>query len=97
MWLCEQITARGVGNGTSLIIMSGIVAGLPHALAGLLELSRQGAISWPLVQMNPTSEADPDQLAKHPAVCFGSNPNARSVLADSGWVEVAGMSSIIPS
>jgi preprotein translocase subunit SecY len=49
MWLGEQITARGVGNGTSLIIMSGIVAGLPSALAGLLELSRQGAISWPLV------------------------------------------------
>jgi preprotein translocase subunit SecY len=49
MWLCEQITARGVGNGTLLIIMSGIVAGLPHALAGLLELSRQGAISWPLL------------------------------------------------
>src|SRR5215471_8475209 len=44
MWLGEQITARGVGNGTSLIIMSGIVAGLPAALAGLLELSRQGAI-----------------------------------------------------
>ena len=49
MWLGEQITARGVGNGTSLIIMAGIVAGLPSALAGLLELSRQGAISWPLV------------------------------------------------
>src|SRR5262252_9197496 len=49
MWLGEQITARGVGNGTSLIIMSGIVAGLPNALAGLLELSRQGAISWPLL------------------------------------------------
>jgi preprotein translocase subunit SecY len=49
MWLGEQITARGVGNGTSLIIMSGIVAGLPSAIIGLLELSRQGAISWPLV------------------------------------------------
>src|SRR3954471_9253307 len=49
MWLGEQITARGVGNGTSPIIMSGIVAGLPSALAGLLELSRQGAISWPLM------------------------------------------------
>jgi preprotein translocase subunit SecY len=49
MWLGEQITARGVGNGTSLIIMSGIVAGLPSALAGLLELSRQGAISVPLL------------------------------------------------
>jgi preprotein translocase subunit SecY len=51
MWLGEQITARGVGNGTSLIIMSGIVAGLPSALAGLLELSRQGAISVPLLMM----------------------------------------------
>jgi len=49
MWLGEQITARGVGNGTSLIIMAGIVAGLPSALAVLLELSRQGAISWPLL------------------------------------------------
>ena len=44
LWLGEQITARGVGNGTSLIIMSGIVAGLPSALAGLFELSRQGSI-----------------------------------------------------
>ncbi len=49
MWLGEQITARGVGNGTSLIIMAGIVAGLPSAIAGLLELSRQGALSWPLL------------------------------------------------
>ena len=49
MWLGEQITARGVGNGTSLIIMAGIVAGLPSAIVGLLELSRQGAISWPLL------------------------------------------------
>jgi preprotein translocase subunit SecY len=49
MWLGEQITARGVGNGTSLIIMAGIVAGLPSAIAGLFELSRQGAISVPLL------------------------------------------------
>jgi len=49
MWLGEQITARGVGNGISLIIMAGIVAGLPSAIAGTLELSRQGAISWPVV------------------------------------------------
>ena len=42
MWLGEQITARGVGNGTSLIIFAGIVAGLPSALAGLFELSRHG-------------------------------------------------------
>lgn len=45
MWLGEQITARGVGNGISLIIMAGIVAQLPHAIAGTLELGRQGAIS----------------------------------------------------
>ena len=49
MWLGEQITARGVGNGTSLIIMAGIVAGLPAALGNLFDLSRQGAISVPLL------------------------------------------------
>jgi preprotein translocase subunit SecY len=45
MWLGEQITARGVGNGQSLIIFTGIVANLPHALATLLELGRTGALS----------------------------------------------------
>jgi preprotein translocase subunit SecY len=45
MWLGEQITARGIGNGTSLIIMSGIVANLPSALASLLELGRTGALA----------------------------------------------------
>ncbi|MGD9649953.1 MAG: preprotein translocase subunit SecY, partial [Dongiaceae bacterium] len=45
MWLGEQITARGIGNGISLIIFAGIVAHLPTALASLLELSRTGAIS----------------------------------------------------
>jgi preprotein translocase subunit SecY len=45
MWLGEQITARGVGNGTSLIIFSGIVAGIPLAVASVLELGRQGALS----------------------------------------------------
>lgn len=45
MWLGEQITSRGIGNGISLIIFSGIVAGLPQALAGTLELGRQGALS----------------------------------------------------
>jgi preprotein translocase subunit SecY len=46
MWLGEQITARGVGNGTSLIIMAGIVAGLPGAIMQTLELARQGVLSW---------------------------------------------------
>ena len=45
MWLGEQITARGIGNGQSLIIMAGIVAGLPGALASLLDLGRTGALS----------------------------------------------------
>jgi preprotein translocase subunit SecY len=45
MWLGEQITARGVGNGISLIIFSGIVAALPSALVGTLELGRTGALS----------------------------------------------------
>ena len=45
MWLGEQITSRGVGNGISLIIFSGIVANLPTALAGTLELGRTGALS----------------------------------------------------
>jgi preprotein translocase subunit SecY len=45
MWLGEQITARGIGNGISLIIFVGIVASLPAALASTLELGRTGAIS----------------------------------------------------
>ncbi len=45
MWLGEQITARGVGNGISLIIFAGIVAQLPRALVGTLELGRTGALS----------------------------------------------------
>ena len=45
MWLGEQITQRGVGNGTSLIIFAGIVAALPAAIAGLFEMARTGALS----------------------------------------------------
>lgn len=45
MWLGEQMTQRGIGNGLSVIIMSGIVAGLPHAVAATLELGRTGALS----------------------------------------------------
>src|SRR6476660_3239887 len=49
MWLGEQITSRGIGNGISLIILSGIVAELPSAIAGTLELGRQGALSTGLI------------------------------------------------
>ncbi len=45
MWLGEQITERGLGNGISIIIFSGIAAGLPSAIGGLLELVRTGAMS----------------------------------------------------
>ena len=45
MWLGEQITSRGVGNGISLIIFAGIVANLPSALVGTLELGRTGSLS----------------------------------------------------
>ena len=47
MWLGEQITERGVGNGISLIIFAGIVAGLPRAVAGTLELVNTGQLSIP--------------------------------------------------
>ena len=49
MWLGEQITERGIGNGISIIIFAGIVAGLPHAVGSTLELARTGAFSIPLV------------------------------------------------
>ena len=49
MWLGEQITSRGIGNGISLIIFAGIVAGLPTAISGTLELGRTGALSTGLI------------------------------------------------
>lgn len=49
MWLGEQITARGIGNGVSLIIFAGIVAGLPEAISRTLELGRTGAMSTPII------------------------------------------------
>lgn len=49
MWLGEQITSRGIGNGSSLIIFAGIVAALPSAVVSTLELGRQGAISTGLI------------------------------------------------
>ena len=45
MWLGEQITERGLGNGISILIFAGIVAGLPNAIAGLFELVRTGSMS----------------------------------------------------
>lgn len=45
MWLGEQISSRGIGNGTSLIIFVGIISGLPSAVIGMFELSRKGVMS----------------------------------------------------
>ncbi|CAI8836513.1 MULTISPECIES: preprotein translocase subunit SecY [Methylococcus] len=45
MWLGEQVTERGLGNGISIIIFAGIVAGLPSAVGGTLELARTGELS----------------------------------------------------
>ena len=49
LWLGEQITSRGIGNGTSMIIFAGIIAEFPSQLAQTLELGRQGAISTGLL------------------------------------------------
>ena len=49
MWLGEQITARGIGNGISLIIFTGIVSALPNALGQTFELGRTGALSTPFI------------------------------------------------
>jgi len=48
MWLGEQITERGLGNGISILIFGGIAAGLPNAIGGLFELVRTGAMSVPI-------------------------------------------------
>jgi len=49
MWLGEQVTERGLGNGISLIIFAGIVSGLPHAIGGTLELARTGEMNSALI------------------------------------------------
>ena len=51
MWLGEQITERGLGNGISILIFAGIVSGLPHAMGGLLELVNTGAMSILIAMM----------------------------------------------
>ncbi|EDY85367.1 preprotein translocase, SecY subunit [gamma proteobacterium HTCC5015] len=49
MWLGEQITERGIGNGISMLIFAGIVAGLPTAIANVFELTSEGQMSYPLL------------------------------------------------
>jgi preprotein translocase subunit SecY len=57
MWLGEQVTERGIGNGISMIIFAGIVAGLPSAIGGTLELARTGAMSIPVVLLSYCSSS----------------------------------------
>src|SRR4029079_10092473 len=66
MWLGEQITERGLGNGISIIIFAGIAAGLPNAIAGTLELVRTGAMH-PLTALFIAIAV----LAVTAVVCFG--------------------------
>src|SRR5213596_3471743 len=66
MWLGEQITSRGIGNGISLIILSGIVAELPSALASMLELGRQGALSTGLILIVIVERAQRRLLIQYP-------------------------------
>ena len=63
LWLGEQITSRGIGNGVSLIIFSGIVAELPRAMAQILEQGRTGSISSILVTQRKKS--DGFKMTKH--------------------------------
>ena len=51
IWMTDQISMKGVGNGSSLIIFTGIVAGLPSALASLLEMGKTGSISLPSIAL----------------------------------------------
>ena len=54
MWLGEQITQRGIGNGISLIIFAGIVAEIPRALVTTFELGRTGAVSTIMIIVSTT-------------------------------------------
>ena len=68
MWLGEQITARGIGNGISLIIMAGIVAELPSALVGTLELGRCRRFS--------SCSCSPWFLRSSQSSCLSNEPSA---------------------
>jgi preprotein translocase subunit SecY len=74
MWLGEQITERGLGNGISILIFAGIVAGLPSAIGGLFELVRTGAMSPVAVAVHHRG-GDPGDLRRW---CSSSVVSARS-------------------
>ena len=73
MWLGEQITERGIGNGISMIILAGIVAGLPAAIGGTLELVRNGEINPALALILVLMVA-----RSRPSSCSSSAPSAAS-------------------
>ena len=71
MWLGEQITSRGIGNGISLIIMAGIVAQLPPAIARLFEGGRTGS-------MDPFDDRRPSSLSRSCWSCSSASWSAPS-------------------
>ena len=91
MWLGEQITARGIGNGTSLIIFSGIVANLPNALGNLLETrphrrpSRRSSssASWSSARRSSPSSSS---WSAPSAASSSSTPSARWAAACSAAI-----------
>src|SRR5499426_1614517 len=95
MWLGEQITERGLGNGISIIIFAGIAAGLPNAIAGTLELVRTGAMH-PLTAMLIAAAV----IVVTAAVCFVER-GQRKILVNYAKRQVgnrvyAGQSSHLP-
>ena len=89
MWLGEQITQRGVGNGTSLIIFSGIVARLPAALVGTLELGRTGALELWVILLHRRGRGGGHRL--HRLFRAGPAPDHRPISqAPGGQQDVRG-------
>ena len=105
MWLGEQITSRGIGNGISLIIMAGIVAELPSALANMLELGRQGALSTGIIlivlimvgggdRLHRVHGARPAQVADPVSEASGRQQDVRgAVLASAAEAQYLGRDS----
>ena len=84
MWLGEQITERGIGNGISLIIFAGIAAGFPQAVGGTLELARTGAFSVSTVTAAQTRAISASAAGSSSAAHRCRSATAPAVLDESG-------------
>ena len=74
VWLGEQITARGVGNGSSLIITVGIIANIPGALAKTFELGRVGSMSAPVISHHGFMQPSPAAFCERPVPSSAAAP-----------------------